>query len=105
MQGDEPRPYDERSARIVGGPVEASAVGGHATFAYRISRGEGSIEDVSVHLPTGWIDAGPGSFEPSIAEIVRSRGRSVLEELLRKGRVPRALWFELDGSYVERDQR
>jgi hypothetical protein len=105
MQGDGSRPCDEHPARIVGGPVEASPVGGHATFAYRVSRRKGSIEDVSVHLPTGWMNADPGSFEPSIAETVRSRGRSVLEELLEKGRAPRALWFELDGSYVERDQR
>jgi hypothetical protein len=104
MPSDGSQSHDEQPARVVGGPIEASAVGGHATFAYRVRR-EASIKDLSVHVPACWLEADPDSFESSIAEIVRSRGRSVLEKLLAEGLVPRALWFETDGSYRERERR
>ncbi|HEX4466648.1 MAG TPA: hypothetical protein VH025_05635 [Solirubrobacteraceae bacterium] len=44
---------------IVGGPVEASPVDGHMTFAYRIKR-EQATRDVSVYVPATCLEGRPG---------------------------------------------
>jgi hypothetical protein len=85
---------------IVGGPTEASPVGGQATFAYRIQR-DGKMQEVSVYLPLSCLEGEPDELAARMRCPVETNGRSVLEAALASGVMPHKLWVEADGSVTK----
>jgi hypothetical protein len=89
-------------AEIIDGPVEVAPEEGAHVFSYRVKRGE-VCQYVRVVIPSV-LRAAVLLGSPA-GDAVATRGRSSLEESLRKGRTPRRISVDRTGVICEERPR